>query len=78
MKKIGDLFERYYNELYNNHLLEERLSYLAYLHDFLMNDSSYMKDVVRFNEWRGDFISSDREAMAYVLAYMNVKGVHKF
>lgn len=64
------LFWDIYEMLYENDALEDEFQHLAYLFDECLKNESFVNDVVRpFGKQREDFISSDREAISFMMAW---------
>lgn len=69
MQKLIEAFNGYYEELYNAPRLEEKFEGLVGRFDNLMNSDIGFKGLTWvFVDERGDFLTSDREIIAYMLA----------
>ena len=67
-KKMRSSFGEHYDKLYNSQYLDDKYNYLVGEYEKKMEDPEFKKQVQKFVEARGDFISSDREVKAYMLA----------
>ena len=67
-KKLRSSFGEHYDKLYNSQYLDDKYNYLLGEWDKRIKDPEFKKQVQKFVEARGDFISSDREVKAYMLA----------
>lgn len=64
------LFDELYAMLYNNEEMENEFGGLVELFDGLLENEAFLNEVVRpFGKQREDVISSDREAIAFMLAW---------
>lgn len=64
------LFNGYYDELYNSPLIEISLKKLVDRFDEFIDTSETFKELVgEFNQHRKDCIASDRECIAFMLAF---------
>lgn len=71
-ERLERLFKEAYTVLYNNDKLENdfRRAGLVEMFDKVLNIQWVYDDVIaQFNRRRGDIISSDREAMAFLIAF---------
>lgn len=67
-KKLRSSFGSHYDKLYNDIKLDNESDYLLREWDKHIEDPKFKKQVQKFVEARGDFISSDREVKAFMLA----------
>ena len=67
-KDLRSAFGKHYDKLYNDHDLDDKSGYLLDEWDKHIQDPKFKKAVQEFVEERGDFISSDREVKAFMLA----------
>lgn len=67
-KDLRSAFGKHYDKLYNDRDLDDKSGYLLDEWDKHIKDPKFKKAVQEFVEERGDFISSDREVKAFMLA----------
>lgn len=67
-KDLRSAFGKHYDKLYNDHDLDDKSGYLLDEWDKHIKDPKFKKAVQEFVQERGDFISSDREVKAFMLA----------
>lgn len=65
---LRSAFGKHYDKLYNDHDLDDKSGYLLDEWDKHIKDPKFKKAVQEFVQERGDFISSDREVKAFMLA----------
>lgn len=65
---LRSAFGKHYDKLYNDRDLDDKSGYLLDEWDKHIKDPKFKKAVQEFVEERGDFISSDREVKAFMLA----------
>lgn len=66
IKTFAKYFSEEYNRIYNNHdNVEHYEENIARFDDYIKENNEFVK---KFAEFRGDFISSDREASAFIFA----------
>ena len=70
LEKFNEEFKKWRAHFYENgdEVAAKMQNKLASLFDELLEDEDFLKECRKFNDWREDFISSDREAAAYVMA----------
>jgi len=68
MDKLITSFSDHYDKLYKSQYLDDKYEHLLGEWDKRIKDPEFKKQVQKFVEARGDFISSDREVKAYMLA----------
>lgn len=67
-KKLRDSFGSHYDKLYKSQYLDDKYEYLLGEWDKHIKNPEFKKKVQEFVEARGDFITSDREVKAFMLA----------
>lgn len=67
-KDLRSAFGKHYDKLYNDRDLDDKSGYLLDEWDKHIQDPKFKKAVQEFVQERGDFISSDREVKAFMLA----------
>ena len=70
LEKFNEEFKRWRAHFYEStdEAAAKMQSNLASLFDELIENEDFLRECRKFNDWREDFISSDREAAAYVMA----------
>ena len=69
LKKFSEIYGEKYDDLYNGKKTE---TFGLTEDDFdtkIINDNNFEKFVRAYNNYSNDIISSDREAMAFIIAY---------
>ena len=61
-------FNRMYEDIYNG-LIEEDMALVEEFDTQLHSNKEFKEKVIEFVKHRGDFISSDRECMAYMMVF---------
>jgi len=65
-----ELYNRYYDKLYNEELQIDELATLGFYEEQYNNNETFRNFVVLFCQVMGDCITSDREIEAFYLAYL--------
>lgn len=74
MEKFADKFDAAYEFFYKNECSLPMMEDMCNLHTQLMSyNGDYKRKALKFIEWRGDFLTSDRECAAFFAAYDNIK-----
>ena len=70
LEKFNEEFKKWHAHFYEStdEVAAKMQSKLASLFDELLENEDFLKECRKFNDWREDLISSDREAAAYVMA----------
>lgn len=74
MEKFADKFDSCYEFFYKDESVLPMMEDLCNLHTQLMSyNGDYKRKALKFIQWRGDFLTSDRECAAFFAAYDNIK-----